>query len=66
MECGAGAVDGFDSYVMRGGLALGALPVVCFEENVCMFVVACVTDVEFSEAVNVIDDVVKEAGLESA
>lgn len=60
MEGGAGAVDGIDSHAVCGRLRLRELTVVCLEEGVKAFVDACVTEVGFSEAADVIDDMVLE------
>lgn len=66
MEGGAGAVDGVDSFVVCGKFAPGNLVVVCPEEDVDMFRDACATEVEPSEAEDVIDHVVETVKLESA
>lgn len=66
VEGGAGAVNGFRSFVLCDGSASEGLAVMCFEKDLDMFVDACVDEVDTSEAANVIDDVFEEKDFESA
>lgn len=53
------------AYAVCGGSALGGLAILCLEEDLRMFVDACVTGGKSSDAADVIDDVVKRMELES-
>lgn len=61
-----GAVDGNIGFVVCGGLAVRDLAVARLEENVGMSIDACVTEVEFSNAADVIDDMAEEMEIEGA
>lgn len=47
-------VDGFDNCVVCAGFSLGGLAIVCFEEIAGVLVDAWVTELELSEAADVI------------
>lgn len=64
MEDGVRAIDGFDSFEACSGFAPEGFAVLCLDEDVGTFVNACLLEVEFPEAADVIDDVVKKVGLE--
>lgn len=63
VEVGAGAVDGFHSFVVCGRSALGSLAVMCLEENVGIFADACVVRVKSSERADAIEEVVEDGNL---
>lgn len=65
MEIGAGTVDGCDTSGMCDRFALGDLAAVFLGKSVRMFVDACVTEVESSEAADVINDVFEKLKIES-
>lgn len=65
MEGSAVAGNGFDNFVMCGGLAPGGLTVVCSEKKESLFVNACLVEVESSKMENVIDDMVAEVEFEN-
>lgn len=44
-----GAADGFASFVVCSGFAVGGLAVVCVKEDASTFVDACVIEVGFSK-----------------
>lgn len=64
VESGTGAIGGFGSFFVCGRFGPGDLAVACVEENPGMFLDAGVTEMEFFEAADVIDDVVDEKKLE--
>lgn len=65
MEGKIQVVKGFDSFMRCGGFALEGLAIKCLEEDLGVFVDACVIKVASLEAPGIIDDVNEEAEFES-
>lgn len=57
LEDGARTINGFDRFVVSGGLGLGDLAVVCLGEDAGMFVDAYVIKVRSFEATDVVEEV---------
>lgn len=66
MKNRVGVVQCFEIFLVCSEFALGGLAIVCLEEKMDMFVDACVTEIEFSQAENVIENMVGEEKSESA
>lgn len=64
VERGAGAVDGFESFVMCCVPVLGSLAVASLEKDADMLADAGVIEVESPRAANVIGDAVEEMEFE--
>lgn len=61
----AEAVDGSESFLVCCGFSLGSLVAVCLEDDVRMFIEACVIEVDSAEAVDIMNDLVREVEFES-
>lgn len=66
MKTEVGAVDGADRVVLCGGTGLRGFAVVCLEEGLCMFVDACVIELESAQSEDFIEDVVEKVDCENA